>query len=61
MTKPAGGSGSLRTPLRAPPEPLHDAGDKCRNWRLWARNSLQLAGNWQAIGAHFRPELSAGC
>jgi hypothetical protein len=28
MTGPAGGSGSLRTPLRASPEPLHEDPEK---------------------------------
>ena len=41
MTKPAGGSGSLRTPLRAPPEPLHDAGDKTSHNAVLALNGAQ--------------------
>lgn len=46
MTDPAGGSGSLRTPLRASPEPLHADPDKssqirCRSPHIGAITDLK--------------------
>jgi hypothetical protein len=47
MAGPAGGSGSLRTPLRASPEPLHEYPDKsaqirCRSPHIRANNRHQM-------------------